>query len=279
MCDSKRKDRLETKVKTRNRKNELKRKDGHDTQGTRKEPKVMNPKKETTGETWSESKALKRKRMIWQEKGVLGANNRVKMQEKIVRRWCRNIASLRYINSTNPFSMIWKIAQVWKKQFSDIENTLLEVHARWHSNATGSSHAPVRMLDATILAVHVQWHTSWMLRCSKLMCAGELHAALLEVQMLTCTGTLDATVSKLRCYGVWSSFALAHILDATLFGSHVLVGLMLRYLKCMCASALHATLLEVHVCRYTWWYGIWSSVAAAVAAPVCRSEGVTRMSR
>ena len=155
--------------------------------------------------------------------------------------------------------MIWKIAQVWKKQFSDIENTLLEVHARWHSNATGSSHAPVRMLDATILAVHVQWHTSWMLR--------ELHAALLEVQMLTCTGTLDATVIKLRCYGVWSSCALAHILDATLFGSHVLVGLMLRYLKCMCASALHATLLEVHVCRYT------------VAAPVCRSEGVTRMSR
>ena len=42
---------LKQKVKTRNRKNELKRKDGHDTQGTRKEPKVMNPKKETTGET------------------------------------------------------------------------------------------------------------------------------------------------------------------------------------------------------------------------------------
>jgi hypothetical protein len=86
---------------------------------TRKEPEKnrrwWTPKKETTGETWSESKALKRKRMIWQEKGWLGANNRVKMQEKIVRRWCRNIASVRYINSTNSFQYDLKNSTGMKK--------------------------------------------------------------------------------------------------------------------------------------------------------------------
>jgi hypothetical protein len=43
-----------------------------------------------------------------------------------------------------------------KNNFSDIENTLLELHVRWHSNATGTFCALVYMVDATIFAVHLQ---------------------------------------------------------------------------------------------------------------------------
>ena len=160
----------------------------------------------------------------------------------------------------------------WYRKYTTWSSCALAQQCYWKFPCTGthawchntcSSCAVTHILDATLLEAHVRWRTPC---CAAWSSDAHMH-------------WLDATVIKLRCYGVWSSCALAHILDATLFGSYVLVGLMLRYLKCMCASALHATLLEVHVCRYTWWYGIWSSVAAAVAAPVCRSEGVTRMSR
>ena len=43
-----------------------------------------------------------------------------------------------------------------KNNFSDIENTLLELHVRWHSNATETFRALVYMVDATIFAVHLQ---------------------------------------------------------------------------------------------------------------------------
>lgn len=75
------------------------------------------PEKETKGWTRSERKALKRKGMIWNEKGWLETKNRLEMQDNIVRRWCNTIANLRYFKSTNPFSMIWKITQVWKTTF------------------------------------------------------------------------------------------------------------------------------------------------------------------
>ena len=88
--------------------------------------------------------------------------------------------------------------------------------------------------------------------------AGALHAALLDVHMLTCTGTRDATVVMLRhlrfmCSGksaatvrefharrhtnlmLRSSCAVAQLLDATVLEVHVhwLAYLMLRYLDHM----------------------------------------------
>ena len=90
-----------------------------------------------------------------------------------------------------------------------------------------------------------------MLPYSKLMCAGALHAALLEVHMLTCTGTLDATAIicyKLRCL---NSCAVASKFDATVLEIHVHgkldttvrevhvrwhTNLMLHYLKFLCSG-------------------------------------------
>ena len=62
VCDWKRKDGFETKARTRNRKNELKRKDGRGTQGTKKERKVMKPK------TWKQKTEPKKGKKMKKKK-------------------------------------------------------------------------------------------------------------------------------------------------------------------------------------------------------------------
>jgi len=192
-------DRIETQggCVTGNERVDLKRKSGLATEKmnwnertdmTRKEPEKnrrwWTPKKETTGETWSESKALKRKRMIWQEKGWLGANNRVKMQEKIVRRWCRNIASVRYINSTNSFqydlknSTGMKKTIFWYRKYTTWSSCALAQQCYWKFPCTGthawchdtcSSCAVTHILDATRTPCCAAWssdaHMHWYTWC------------------------------------------------------------------------------------------------------------------
>ena len=270
---------LERKSGLVTEKNESKRKDGHDTDQKRTEGDET-PKKETQGWTWSERKSLKRKGMIWNEKGWLGRNNGFKCKKRLLG------------DATNkPMTH-----QIYKSFWHHLkDNTGMKLlfryrkyttwrHVRWHSNATGSSHAPVHMACCATWSSHARMH--WYTWCS-----GNNATVWRFLNSCAVASILDATVLEIHVqwqtlhYGMWSSCALAHKLDVALLDVpmhwhnslmlrylkfmcagkhtwcyarlHVLVDLMLRYLKCMYAGALHATLLEVHVRLYAWWYATW----------------------